>query len=165
LDLSLAYLHARFKHFDNACLADGGSNMTGPCAGLFPPFVAAPHVAYDGGVMPESPTWTITAAYEHTFTLSSGGSFTAHADTRYYTRNYLAFNYLDPFPPFPPGTDIVPAATISNASLNYLTPDAHWTFEAWIKNIEDTPLKTGAFGPNLQLADPRTYGFSVFARL
>jgi len=74
------------------------------------------------------------------------------------------FNYKDPFPPFPTDTDVVPAATVSNASLDFETANGRWTFEGWIHNIEDTPLKTGAFGPNLQLADPRTYGLSVWAR-
>jgi iron complex outermembrane receptor protein len=163
LDFSAAYLHARFIHFDNACLAYGGPNA-GACAGVWPPIPGLVHVAYDGGVMPESPTWTLTAGYDHTFNLSNGAKLTAHADTRFYTRNYLVFNYLDPFPPFPPDTDVVPSATISNASLDYATPGGRWTFQGWIKNIEDTPLKTGAFGPNLQLADPRTFGVSAWAR-
>jgi iron complex outermembrane recepter protein len=163
-DFSAAYLHARFLHFTDPCLAYGGSNMAGPCAGVWPPIPGLVHVAYDGGVMPQSPTWTLTAAYEHTFTLSSGAGITAHADTRFFTRNYLVFTYLDPFPPFPPGTDIVPQATVSNASLSYASPRGKWNFEAWVKNIEDTPLKTGAFGPNLQLADPRTYGVSAWVR-
>ena len=102
--------------------------------------------------MPQSPTLTLTAAYEHTFSLNNGAALTAHADTRFFTKNYLVFTYLDPFPPFPPGTDVVPQATVSNASFSYASPRGKWNFEAWIKNIEDTPLKTGAFGPNLQLA-------------
>jgi iron complex outermembrane recepter protein len=163
-DFSAAYLHARFVHFSDACLANGGSNMAGPCAGLWPPIPGLVHVAYDGGTMPQSPTLTLTAAYEHTFPLSNGAGVTAHADTRFYTRNYLVFTYLDPFPPFPPATDVVPQATVSNASLSYASPKGKWNFEAWIKNIEDTPVKTGAFGPNLQLADPRTYGVTAWVR-
>jgi iron complex outermembrane receptor protein len=161
-DFSAAYLHARFRHFTDPCLAYGGSNMSGPCAGVWPPIPGLVHVAYDGGVMPQSPTWTLTAAYEHTFTFSNGATVMAHADTRFYTQNYLVFTYLDPFPPFPPGTDSVPQATVSNASLSYASPRGKWNFQGWIKNIENTPLKTGAFGPNLQLADPRTYGVSAW---
>ena len=161
-DFSAAYLHARFVHFNDACLANGGSNMAGPCAGLWPPIPGLVHVGYDGGVMPQSPTWTLTAAYQHIFNLSSGATITAHADTRFYTRNYLVFTYRDPFPPFPADTDTVPSATISNASATFTTPNGKWNFEGWIKNIEDTPQKTGAFGPNLQLGDPRTFGVSAW---
>jgi iron complex outermembrane receptor protein len=163
-DFSAAYLHARFIHFNDDCLAYGGSNMSGPCAGLWPPIPGLIHVAYDGGVMPQSPTWTLAASYEHTFILSNAATVVAHADTRFYTQNYLVFTYRDPFPPFPGDTDVVPEATMSNASLAFVTPNGKWNFEAWIKNIEDTPLKTGAFGPNLQLADPRTYGISAWVR-
>jgi iron complex outermembrane recepter protein len=162
IDFSAAYLHARFRHFSDACLAYGGSNSSGPCAGVWPPIPGLVHVAYDGGVMPQSPTWTFTAAYEHTFSLNNGATITAHADTRYYTQNYLVFTYKDPFPPFPADTDVVPSATISNASMTFVTPNRKWNFEAWIKNIENTPLKTGAFGPNLQLGDPRTFGVSAW---
>jgi iron complex outermembrane receptor protein len=162
IDFSAAYLHARFVHFSDACLAAGGSNTSGPCAGLWPPIPGLVHVGYDGGVMPQSPTWTLTAAYEHTFQLSNGATVTTHADTRFYTQNYLVFAYQDPFPPFPANTTVVPSATISNASVTFTTPNQKWNFEAWVKNIEDTPLKTGAFGPNLQLGDPRTFGASAW---
>ena len=164
LDFSAAYLHARFIHFNDPCLAYGGSNTSGACAGVWPPIPGLTHVGYDGGQLPQSPTWTLTAAYQHTFTLQGGASVTAHVDTRYFTRNYLVFNYKDTFPPFPTDTDVVPAATVSNASLDFETPNGRWTFEGWVHNIENTPLKTGSFGPNLQLADPRTYGLSVWAR-
>jgi iron complex outermembrane recepter protein len=164
LDFSASYLHARFIHFNDACLAYGGSNTSGPCAGVWPPIPGLTHVAYDGGPLPQSPTWTLTAAYQHTFTLPGGAGVTAHVDTRYFTRNYLVFDYKDPFPPFPTDASVVPAATVSNASLNYETANGRWTFEGWIHNMEGTPLKTGSFGPNLQLADPRTYGLSVWAR-
>jgi iron complex outermembrane receptor protein len=154
LDFTAAYLNAHFKTFANNCVGLAQGCPAGPPTQV--------RFAYNGSVLPQSPDWTLTAGYDHTFALQNGAKITAHAETSYHTSYFLIFNYRDfpPYsspPPFPANEAEVPAAHTSNASLHFSSPTEKWSLTANVKNIENTATKTGFFGPSVQVADPRTF--------
>jgi len=139
LNLSVGYLHAEYEDFD----VPPGVN------------IGIPRRSFDGFPLQYAPDWTITAGYQHDFTLGPG-----------YLRARIETHYEDFFW----GTFMQARGTQqesywkSDASLTYYMGDGSWTLGLWIRNIENVPViaatTTGQFGPyGVSFVEPpRTYG-------
>jgi iron complex outermembrane recepter protein len=119
-------------------------------------FWATDGKSYNGYTNTYSPTWTITASYEHNFELGSYGMLVPHVDAQYksdYRMDFLPANYRITYqePYF-----------IYNGSVTFTHASGRWTLNAYVKNATDYAAKnfygsTGG-GASFGISDPRTYG-------
>jgi iron complex outermembrane recepter protein len=164
------YLHGRFGTF-YLPLGDSYSNAT---LSPTPTCVANPAdpscfhpVDYTGNKLPHSPEINFTGTYSHTWDLSSGASLTALGQVHYESAQALEYTNF--------ALTNQDAFTRSNASLTYSGLNGKWSVQAYIRNIENKTVLTGAFsnpGPASNvvingdgtLAPPRTFGFRLSAK-
>lgn len=140
-----------------------------------------------GNELAHAPRFSATASYEHDFVLASGARITPRVTTHYETRSWLSYfngdanpfvNANDPDDNMPDrgtnGTswDKQKAYFRSDASIRFTTADDKYTVEAFVQNIENGHIRTGAgafgaprydpvFLSNLQ--PPRTWGLRARA--
>ncbi len=156
---SFNYLHARYKSLlsqPNVFCFDVNAADTKTCNDPVPNF------DYAGNTPPFSPTFVITAGYEHTFHLGNAGKLTASVNTTLKSAYFTDFfNYRD-------GQQS--AFTQTDLSLTYKPESGRFSVQAFARNLEDNrPLTYGGFvaaGPttrvyNWQFGTPRTYGIRV----
>lgn len=140
LDLSLAYLRARFDDF---VYTDSSGQ-----------------VDRSGQTMPRSPTWSGQLSYSRFWDLASGASLTGRLDVRY------SSSYDAGIDEAPGGLDIQSSYTRSDASLIYRSASGNWGLRLYVRNIEDkaqflftlVPVPVLAAG---EVSDPRTYGIAL----
>lgn len=131
LNLTVGYLHARSKSL---------------------PLDLQP---FEGLMLQYSPTWTVSAGYQHDFRLNAG-YIRARVDTRYESHFWGDFRHTF-------GTR-QQSYMKTDASLTYFSDDGGWSFGGWIKNIENEAVIAAAAGGGLPgpalvgLEAPRTYG-------
>jgi len=139
-------------------------------------------VQLKGNELAHAPRFSATISYEHDFELASGATITPRFTTHYETRSWLSYfngdanpfvNVNDPADNMPDrgtnGTDWdrQKAYFRSDASLRFTSADQNYTVEAFVQNIENGKIRTGAgafgtprydpvFLSNLQ--PPRTWG-------
>ncbi|WP_404478298.1 TonB-dependent receptor [Novosphingobium sp. BL-52-GroH] len=144
-------------------------------------------VQLKGNELAHAPRFSATASYEHDFVLASGATITPRISTHYETRSWLSYfngdanpfvNVNDPADNMPDrgtnGTDWdrQKAYFRSDASLRYQSADRNYSVEAFVQNIENGRIRTGAgafgtprydpvFLSNLQ--PPRTWGIRAKA--
>ncbi|BAI98611.1 MULTISPECIES: TonB-dependent receptor [Sphingobium] len=135
-----------------------------------------------GNELAHAPRFSATLSYEHDFELASGAKITPRFTTHYETKSWLSYfngdanpfvNPNDPADNMPDrgtnGTDWdrQKAYFRSDASIRFLSPDQKYSVEAFVQNIENGKIRTGAgafgaprydpvFLSNLQ--PPRTWG-------
>ncbi|WHO37925.1 TonB-dependent receptor [Sphingobium sp. AP49] len=139
-------------------------------------------VQLKGNELAHAPRFSATASYEHRFELASGATIVPRVTTHYETRSWLSYfngdanpfvNANDPADNMPNrgtyGTDWdkQKAYFRSDASLTFNSADQKYSVEAFVQNIENGKIRTGAgafgatrydpvFLSNLQ--SPRTWG-------
>ncbi|GFZ97345.1 TonB-dependent receptor [Sphingobium fuliginis] len=135
-----------------------------------------------GNELAHAPRFSATLSYEHDFELASGAKITPRFTTHYETKSWLSYfngdanpfvNPNDPADNMPNrgtnGTDWdrQKAYFRSDASIRFASPDQKYSVEAFVQNIENGKIRTGAgsfgaprydpvFLSNLQ--PPRTWG-------
>ena len=111
-------------------------------------------VDYSGLPPGHSPEWDVTASYEHTFDLGRSGLIRAHADSNLQSSSYVTFveNLYT----------LQHTYTRSNADLTYESTSGRFTLTAFIRNIEDVPVKAQYLNvppvPQMAIQQPRTFG-------
>lgn len=130
-DFSVAYLDAHYTQFSPTAT-----------------------ISFAGRKLDRSPTWTVTAGYQHTFPLQNGGGVVAGVRTRmsdsYQLINLPSYNFYRQ-----------PSFTKTDATLTYNAPDNRWYLQGFVKNIEDANVVTTVvvgIVSSVQISDPRTYG-------
>jgi iron complex outermembrane receptor protein len=139
-DLSVAWLHARF--------------------GTFIYTDSSGEVDLSGQTLPNAPTWSGLASYQHFWDMASGASISARLDARYSSRYDSSIDVA------PEGMDIQPGFTRSDASLSYLPASGSWGVKLYVRNIENRAQRLFSLVPAATLAaaevsDPRTFGIAV----
>ncbi|MES2055320.1 MAG: TonB-dependent receptor [Pseudomonadota bacterium] len=134
-----------------------------------------------GNELPHAPRFSATASYEHDFVLPNGGRITPRGTIHYETKSYLTYFNGD-FKPrtlttgqvvvYGDGFDSQKAYTRSDLSLRYTAPGDSFSVEAFVQNVEDSKIRTGAstFGPTRYdpvflsvYQSPRTIGARIKA--
>jgi len=110
--------------------------------------------------LPNAPHITVDLAYDHDFDLANGATLTAHVNTHISEGYWTTVERT---------TDSYqPAFTRTDAFLSYKPAGKHWDLRAFVRNLENTPVRTlGASNPFdtvLLLAAPRTYGAAATLR-
>ncbi len=135
------YTHATFTTYDNAIDTEYGTTY--------------PSLA--GNFLPQSPELSSRLQYSHAFALPRGDTITPSA-----TIYWQSANYLREFE-FP--IDRVPAYSKTELELTYVDPTGRWTASAFVYNVEDRQIRTGAAAGggtyDSFYAPPRTYGVRV----
>jgi iron complex outermembrane receptor protein len=131
--------------------------------GRIGPNDAAHAVQLKGNELPHAPHFSGTVAYEHTFDLESGGRVIPRIATHFETKSWLSyFNQGAP--------DQQGSYTRTDVSLRFEPADAPWSVEAFVQNLEDKNIKTGAGAAGVPNYDPiwtavyqppRTWGFRL----
>ncbi|WP_310535103.1 TonB-dependent receptor [Novosphingobium sp.] len=161
---SFNYLKARygelFAQFNVYTVPGTGADRNG-IGDLDPNLAGVQQPNFAGNRPGFSPSFIITAGYDHVFRLADAGTVTASVNTTFKSSYFTDFyNYRD-------GQQ--KAFTQTDASLVYKPENGRFSVTAYVKNIEDTrPLTYGSFvsaGPddifNWQFGTPRTYGIRV----
>mgnify|MGYP000321058897 CR=1 FL=1 len=147
LDLSLAYLHSEYKDFITIDEHPGGSFDV---------------VDLSGNRLTKAPEWSVNVSYEYEWELTSGASLKGRIQSHFETESYLR--------PFNRASEQQDAYTKTDLMLIYSTPEKHWEFEAYVRNLENESVLIAveaidAFGLLLQaFGAPRTYGARVSYR-
>lgn len=135
IDLSVNWLHARYKDF---AVAVGGVN-----------------VSYAGNPMIQAPDWAISGGYEHIFDVA-GGELTARVQSRFQSRSYFSYRaYL---------SESEKAFSKTDLTLNYAPAGADWNVLLYLRNVENFRAigevteyaTTGVY--RFQFGEPRTFG-------
>ena len=111
---------------------------------------------FDGFTLPQSPTGTVSANYQHIFALPGGATLTPRVSTyfessRWATYNHLAGTHQNPYDK----TDL---------QLTYAPESRKWSLQGYVRNITnvivyDNQVATTLPGPGAGfLEPPRTYG-------
>jgi iron complex outermembrane receptor protein len=120
--------------------------------------------SYEGVTPVNSPEWSMTANYEHNFTLGALGTLTPRIDAQYKSEYTLLWNseYNDDG-----GVSIQEAYYLFDASASFNHSSGKWSLSAYVKNITDYAVKVSYMGQTgseeMRLGDPRTFGatFSI----
>ncbi len=139
-------------------------------------------VQLKGNELAHAPRFSATASYEHDFEMASGATITPRFTTHYETKSWLSYFNGDanPFVNANNPADNMPnrgtngtdwdrqkAYFRSDASIRFVSADKSYSVEAFVQNIENSKIRTGAgafgapryepvFLSNLQ--PPRTWG-------
>jgi iron complex outermembrane receptor protein len=130
--------------------------------GRIGPNDAAHAIQLKGNELPHAPHFSGTVAYEHTFELANGRVI-PRISTHFESKSWLSF--------FNQGApDQQGSYTRTDVSLRYEAADKPWSVEAFVQNLEDKNIKTGAGAagvPNYTpvwtavYQAPRTWGFRL----
>jgi len=125
---------------------------------------------YDGLVLQNSPEWSANFSYSHMFTFSSGATLTPKVNMEY-RDTYWSQGGGPGANIVKPGDSVQKAYTLWNAYLNWVSSDGKFNVNAYVKNIQNKPIKTnlGAepdpLAPKyVTLAAPRTLGIVFSAK-
>ena len=131
-----------------------------------------------GNELAHAPRFSATVSYEHDFEMANGGRITPRVTTHYETKSWLSYFNGDKNPFVNPNDTGTPRGIYgtsfdrqksyfrSDASLRYSAPDDRYSIEAFVQNIENKNIRTGAgsFGAPATpvflsvLQPPRTWG-------
>jgi iron complex outermembrane receptor protein len=111
-----------------------------------------------GSEVANSPEWSGTIGYQHSFFLSNGGVVTARGQSKisdgYWatTEKHLENAWQGSY-------------TRTDASISYTAPNEVWFASVWVKNIEDDYQKTTIMPLyRMMISDPLTYGVNFTYR-
>jgi iron complex outermembrane receptor protein len=154
VDLNLTYEHSEFNKF----LLPAASTST-PCPdGFLQPVGGYCNMA--GNRLQHSPQWTVSAGYQHIFTLPNQAALTASVRTYVSTKYYL----------FPINSAAMEQGGYSRTDvfLNYDSPDGRYYVQVFGRNLEDNNIAVQASQNNgenfVSLAPPRTFGVTFGGR-
>jgi iron complex outermembrane receptor protein len=113
---------------------------------------------YDGATAPNSPKFSMTAAYEHKFDIGHFGTLKPHVDVMHKTGFDLVFDQSDGM-----GYGKQESYFLYNASLGFISASQKWSVNAIVKNIGNYAVKRSydSEGQRLMLGDPRTYSVTA----
>ncbi|MGC3981444.1 MAG: TonB-dependent receptor [Steroidobacteraceae bacterium] len=124
--------------------------------------------AFDGRTLQNAPKWSANASYSHVFQFAGGGQLTPRVNavykSSYYTSGFGSVNIADPVLL---ERSTQKAYTLWNAFLGWQSAEGKFHVDAYIKNIENTPvlLNYNLGGPvpaashgAISLDAPRTFG-------
>lgn len=120
LQVAAAYLNAEYDEFltvDTNIFTPGNPNGV---------------TNLEGNKLPFAPEFSITAVYEHYFTLPNGGQIVPRIQSKYQTAMYLT--------DFNRPSDRQDDYTRTDLSLRYESPE-DWTVEVFVLNVEDEDVK------------------------
>lgn len=114
-----------------------------------------------GMPLPQAPSWSVIAKYEHYWDFNDGSSLTAHIDATHKSGYYVDVQRF---------TGVYGAGyTLWNAHLTYNSGSGKWSLSAYVNNISNHPvlLQANPAGPGFysMFGDPRTYGLSFNVHL
>ena len=90
-----------------------------------------------GNELPHAPRFSGTVAYEHTFETAGGARIVPRIATHFETKSWLSyFNQGAP--------DRQKGFTRTDLTVRYEPPSDPWSVEAFVQNLEDKNIKTGA---------------------
>ena len=109
----------------------------------------------DGFDLPYAPHWTVNAFLQHSFDLGRDAQIRASGNFKYTSSRWALYNHA-------PGFDI-DENTHTDLNLGYFAADDRWSVQAFVRNVEDSLVKTscGNALPGLSgcfFEPPRTYG-------
>ena len=129
-----------------------------------------------GNELAHAPRFSATATYEHDFNLANGGSITPRATVHFETRSFLTFfngdrtdrvNAVGQSINYGRDFDQQDAYSKTDLAIRYNAPGDKYLIEAFVLNLENRRIRTGAsaFGPTRYdpvflstLQPPRTWG-------
>jgi iron complex outermembrane recepter protein len=120
-NLNFTYLHARFTDF---IAAPGVAAAVADCTPA-----AGGNCQLAGNTLSNSPTWTIAAGLEHTWTLPNSMGLNGRIEDRYQSKQF--------FDPFNYASTTEQGYSLANAYLDLTggTSRAKWKVGAWIRNL------------------------------
>jgi len=125
-----------------------------------------PGYATDNGLIPNTPKFSISGIYEHSFVLPTGDRITWEADAHHQTNtltDFSASNYPTTDPAFQQK-----AYSIFNSSLTFAPGNGKYSVTAYGKNLGNSLYKQTVYNQNPPAAyvdDPRTFGLMFSAKL
>ena len=124
-----------------------------------------PGYATDNGIIPNTPKFSVSGSYEHSFDLPASNRLTWGVDAHYQTdalTDFNAGNYPTTDPAF-----LQKAYSIVNSSLTFTSRGGKYSVTAYGKNLGNTLVKLTVYNPSPPAAyvnDPRTYGVMFSAK-
>lgn len=109
-----------------------------------------------GFQLPDAPTLTLTAGYQHRISLANGGALIPRGQIYYNSGYWMVFTH--------DRNTRQEAYTTTDLSLTYEAPSNRWNIGAFVRNLEDDDVYVGANKPAANAAaasyiqPPRTYG-------
>lgn len=154
LSFTINYLDAKVQDFTASLMGINGNaiNDSDPATPGIQPFNLA------GNRPPQSPKWTLSAGYSHTFEIGDGANIVAGAFSRYKGTHYLSVvNWAGMRQKGYIMTDL---------SLEYNSAEGDYSIQAYVRNLEDKqPLAFANFNAaggsliyNTIYGPPRTFG-------
>lgn len=161
LQLGLELLHSNFDTF----LYTSAGAIAGVTTGCrVAPGTPFPTLDCSGFELPRAPKHSGSASWSHVFELGNGGALEATLSAQFAASRYLT-------------ADFTPAARAAgyvsgDFNLAYSAPGDGWTLSAFVRNLNDATIYTGAFTTpgvfrSLTLANigaPRTFGLRLNTR-
>jgi iron complex outermembrane recepter protein len=151
VDVTFAYQHARYGEL--VLHTEVPPNSTLPQ----PPGPPGQIVAYSltGTPVANTPAWSGTIGYQHSFVLPNGGVITARGQSK------ISDGYWATIEKHFEGSR-QEGFHRSDANLSYAAASGVWSVNAWIKNIENDYQKTTIMPLwRMMISDPRTYGATI----
>jgi iron complex outermembrane receptor protein len=119
------------------------------------------------GTIPNTPKWSLSGIYEHSFTITGRARIIWGVDAHYQTQELTDFNannYPTADPPF-----VQKAYTITNTYLTFAPTNGKYSVTVYGKNLSNTLYKLTVYNagppPAAYVNDPRTYGVMFSAKL
>lgn len=118
---------------------------------------------FDGYDLPYSPKWTFNASYQHSFDIGDGAQLRGLVNFKYVSSRWALYTHQS--------GSLIDDNTNTSLSLGYYADRDRWSIQAWIRNLEDSLVKTScgnAFprppagtGTGCFYEPPRTYGATI----
>jgi iron complex outermembrane receptor protein len=126
----------------------------------------APGVLTDGGIIPNTPKFSVSGRYEHGFALPAGDRLSWDVDSHYQSQALTDFDFSN-YPTTNP-TFLQKAYSIVNSSLTFAPASGKYSVTVYGKNLGNTLYKLTVYNPNppsAYVSDPRTFGVMISAKL
>ena len=119
----------------------------------------------DGGIIPNTPKFSVSGRYEHGFTLPTGDLISWQADAHYQTQALTDFDFSNY--PTPTAVYLQKAYSIVNSSLTFAPKTGKYSVVVYGKNLRNTLYKLTVYNPtppSAYVSDPRTFGVILSAK-
>lgn len=150
LSLGVNYLSAIFTRFDATL------GLTSPTKSL-----ATIPVDLAGNTLIQSPKWSMSGGFEHSWDLPNAAVLTARIQTSFRTAQYFSnYDFED---------SLQKAYTVSDAFIQYGASENRYSVQAYVHNLENSVYYTAAnesgtlHGYEYAFGAPRTFGIKVTA--
>jgi iron complex outermembrane receptor protein len=119
----------------------------------------------DGGIIPNTPKFSISGRYEHGFVLPTGDRISWGLDSHYQSQALTDFDFSN-YPSTNP-TFLQKSYAIVNTSLTFAPTSGKYSVSLYGKNLGNTLYKVTVYNPtppSAYVSDPRTYGVMISAK-